>query len=646
MPEAADLSTPLAWALAYAQRGWHVLPLEPGQKQPLGRLVPRGMLDATTEDGTIREWWKRAPNAGVGIALAQSGLVAVDVDPRNGGTDTFEQLQASHGSLRSDVMAFTGGGGEHHVFVVPPGAQLNLPGTLGPGIDLKCNGYIVVEPSVHPSGKAYGWEASSSPLDGVAPSPLPDWLRSLRVNLKPPETDPEATPVDPVQAREAREALWTLNADDYEAWVHAGMALHATGWGHPAYAMWCNWAQQSDKFDATESRKKWDSFRAPSQRNGSALSLSWIFAAAKSRGWANPQSRIVREHEPPEFLHDDVDLVAPSKGALQLVFAEDLQPGVVQIEQLVEDVITKGGLSVMYGESNSGKSFLACDMALSIASGSTWLNKRTVRGAVVYVAGEGAQSIKLRVLAWRQHHGLEPWLAVIPEAVNLLDRGANVKRVAEACARVADRYGEPVVYIAVDTLARAFGGGNENASEDMGAVIAHADDIRSKTGAHLMFVHHSGKDAAKGSRGHSSLKAATDSEIEVTTDAETKTHNAQISKQRDLGSRGMQLSARFLVVEMGTDQWGKPITTCVVEPSAQTTSPKAHPVARKAAELRATVVAILAGAPNRTMRRGQIVAALTSGGFTKSPSYRAIDEVVAAGLATEASGLIYLLRGI
>ena len=181
MPMPSDLSTPVAWALAYAQLGWHVLPLEPGQKQPLGRLVPRGMLDATIDITLIRSWWARHPNAGVGIALAQSGLVAVDVDPRNGGTETFEQLQRDHGSLRSDVMAFTGGGGEHHVFVVPHGHQVSLPGTLGPGVDVKANGYIVAEPSVHPSGRAYGWEASSSPLDGVVPSPLPDWMRNLRV---------------------------------------------------------------------------------------------------------------------------------------------------------------------------------------------------------------------------------------------------------------------------------------------------------------------------------------------------------------------------------------------------------------------------------------------------------------------------------
>ena len=139
-----DLSTPLAWALRYVEIGWYVLPLEPRGKQPLGRLVPRGMLDATVDPDIIRAWWAKVPTANIGISLAQSGLVAVDVDPRNGGTETFEQLQVERGSLRSEVMAFAGGGGEHHVFVVPTGAQLSLPGTLGPGIDLSIIDRVII----------------------------------------------------------------------------------------------------------------------------------------------------------------------------------------------------------------------------------------------------------------------------------------------------------------------------------------------------------------------------------------------------------------------------------------------------------------------------------------------------------------------
>jgi hypothetical protein len=630
MAEPVNLSTPLAYALAYAAMGWHVLPLEPGAKAPLGRLVPRGMHDATTDAEVIRGWWQRNPQAGVGIALAQSGLVAVDVDPRNGGTDTFEQLQAAHGSLRSDVMAFTGGGGEHHVFLVPHGAAISLPGTLGAGIDLKANGYIVVEPSVHPSGKQYGWEASSSPLDGVVPSPLPDWLRSLRVELQQPTVRVGEVPVDPVKARDAREALYLLNADEHDQWVKAGMALHSTRWGHPAYAMWCAWAQQSSKFDSTDQRKRWESFHTDDQRNVPGITLAWVFAEAQRAGWLNPAARVGAVALAP----------APAAG-LPLVFAEDITADCIRIDQLVEDVLTAGGLSVMYGESNSGKSFLACDMACSIGAELTWLGKRTVKGAVLYVAGEGSESIKLRVLAWQQHRGVVPALAVVPVSVNLLDPRADVQRIADACHAVQARCGLSVSLIVIDTLARAFGGGNENASEDMGAVIAHADMVRVQTGAHVMFVHHSGKDAAKGSRGHSSLKAATDTEIEVTGEQETHLHTATITKQRDLGSRGEQIVAKFHVIKMGEGQWGKPITTCLVEP---TDARAALPASKrgKGDALQAALIVTLASATNRTMKRAELLDSMLQQGFTKSPVYRALQQLAQQQVITEVLGRVHL----
>lgn len=635
MPDPVNLSTPMAYALAYAAMGWHVFPLVPKDKRPLGALAPRGMLNATTDPEIISGWWRKVPDAGIGIALATSGLMAIDVDPRNGGDETFADLQAAHGALTSGVMAFTGGGGEHHVFALPPSGGIALPGVLGPGVDVKLNGYIVVEPSIHPSGKQYQWEASSSPLDGVAPSPLPDWLRSFRVELKQPE--PQGKPVDAKQARDIREAMYLLDADDYDTWVRCGMALQATGWGHAAYAMWCAWAQQSDKFDGAISAEKWQTFKA---EKAGGLTVAWIFAQAQRLGWMNPAARLVAHEaavEPPEHGYHEPDSEAVI-GSLPLIFAENLTDNDVEMQQIVEDVLTAHGLTVMYGEPNSGKSFMACDMACALGAGSTWMGKRTVQGAVLYVAGEGAQSIKMRILAWRQHHGLSTNVAVVPVAVNLLDPNADLLKLERACVEVKKHYGMPVALIVVDTLARAFGGGNENASEDMGAVIAHADTLRTKAGAHLMFVHHSGKDAAKGSRGHSSLHGATDTEINVTADDESGTHSADIVKQRELGTRGMRVTAKFEVVRMGTDQWGKPITTCVVMPTD--TMPKGNKA--KADALTDALIEILSKERGQTMARRDLVAKLRDQEFSSSAIYRTLQKLVQQCVLTEAMNRVHL----
>jgi hypothetical protein len=147
MPTTIDRQAALLEAaLAYAALGWPVLPVTPKGKLP---LTEHGLHDATIDRSKIEAWWSRWPGANVGIALAPAGLVAVDIDPRNGGT-----IDALPGPVDT-LTARTGGGGWHLLFRAPEGAK--LPGTLGPGIDIKHAGYIVAEPSVHPSGTTYQW---------------------------------------------------------------------------------------------------------------------------------------------------------------------------------------------------------------------------------------------------------------------------------------------------------------------------------------------------------------------------------------------------------------------------------------------------------------------------------------------------------
>ena len=119
--------------------------------------------------------------------------------------------------------------------------------------------------------------------------------------------------------------------------------------------------------------------------------------------------------------------------------------------------------------------------------------------------------------------------------------------------------------IVIDTLARVMGGGDENTAPDIADLFRNLDLIRRATGAHVMLIHHSGKDAGRGARGHSSLRAAIDTEIELTRD-NFGTITADLSKQRD-GPTGYRFAYRLLQVELGRDQDGDPVTTCLVEPT-------------------------------------------------------------------------------
>lgn len=287
-------------ALAYAAIGWHVFPCHsikdgrcdcgnpvcksPG-KHPISALAPRGQDSATIQEETIRQWWTQRPTANIAVFLGQSGLCAVDIDPRNGGAMTIDDLEHQHGAIESDVVQLTGGGGEHRVFQRPAG---DLPGKLGKGVDLKMNGYIIVWPSLHKSGQQYEWEASSDPLDGAIASPLPDWIRDLSggqhqtASLQPAEVVPVGTITDE-QMADLEAALQHIDADDRDNWIQVGMALHGTG-DSRAYGIWTLWSQQSAKFDPADQYRVWRSFRF---RGLGGVGLGTIFAKAQEAGWIN-----------------------------------------------------------------------------------------------------------------------------------------------------------------------------------------------------------------------------------------------------------------------------------------------------------------------------------------------------------------------
>lgn len=544
MSEPTSLATPVAYALAYAGIGWHVLPIEPGSKRPLGTLVPRGMLDATVDATVIARWWAAAPHAGVGIALAQSGLVAVDVDPRNGGTETFDALQAERGSLRSEVMAYTGGGGEHHVFVVPHGHQISLPGTLGPGIDLKANGYIVVEPTVHPSGRSYVWEASSSPLDGVAPSPLPDWLRSLRVEVTPPERKAGDTPMDARQARDAREALYVLDADDRETWRSAGMALHATGWGHPAYAMWCAWSQQSSKFDSTDQRRVWESFHSDAERGRMGLTLAWIFAQAQGAGWANPAARLEAVAQP-----------AADTASLVLTL-DQLHAKASALRWAVKGIVAEQGLGFIYGASGTFKSFLALDYAMHRAYGLNWMGRRTKQATPVYLAAEGGTGLMKRIQAWHMAHRMDWHKCPMRVVVVPLTLRTQAKVLREAVERSNVDCGDLII----DTMSQTFTG-NENSNDEVADWLRTiGTDLRDGLESTVTIVHHSGHSATERPRGASAIIANVDFALGVFRDEKEMLCTVEFTKVKD-GERPADETFQMQISELGRDEDGDPITS-------------------------------------------------------------------------------------
>ncbi len=152
-------------ALSYAKRGIPVFPCEPGAKRP---LTYNGFWEATTDARHIKTWWDRWPAANVGVPTGQrSGLLVLDVDPRDGGLKSLNTLERENGPLPRTARARTGGGGVHVFFRYPAEKEVrNSAGWLGPGLDVRGEGgYVVVPPSR--TQEAYEWIDRSRPVEAA-----------------------------------------------------------------------------------------------------------------------------------------------------------------------------------------------------------------------------------------------------------------------------------------------------------------------------------------------------------------------------------------------------------------------------------------------------------------------------------------------
>lgn len=198
-------------------------------------------------------------------------------------------------------------------------------------------------------------------------------------------------------------------------------------------------------------------------------------------------------------------------------------------ESLIDGLLVKNSTVLIYGASGARKTFFTMGLGLHIVTGNWWHGREVTKGPGVYILAEGAYGSAPRVDAWAKHnqvydldkHAPITW---IPSAVNL----ANALE-AEAFTQFCEQ--REATWVVVDTFARCAVGVDENSARDVGLVIDNVERLKARTGACIMLVHHSGKDASSGARGSSALRAAVDTEIEVKATDEAVT--VKVTKQRN-----------------------------------------------------------------------------------------------------------------
>ncbi|EDW9125258.1 AAA family ATPase [Salmonella enterica subsp. enterica serovar Braenderup] len=235
-----------------------------------------------------------------------------------------------------------------------------------------------------------------------------------------------------------------------------------------------------------------------------------------------------------------------------------------QQSYVIKGLIPAESLCSTYGASGSYKSFLAISWSCHVATGMAWGGRRVSKGAVIYIAGEGGMGVKRRVKAWEITYGKEVTDLCIVNAPVFPASPDYVEQVIRTAGLVKSRTGENVRLIVIDTLARCFGGNDENDSRDMGAFIQGCDAIKQVTGATVLVVHHSGKDETKGARGSSAFRAALDAEYRIGREnSDVTALVAACTKMKD-AEEPKESAYDLKSVEVFTDTDGEEIVSMVV----------------------------------------------------------------------------------
>ena len=299
------------------------------------------------------------------------------------------------------------------------------------------------------------------------------------------------------------------------------------------------WSQKSGRYTDDGFEKAWHSYN-PVHTNG--IGIGSLYKRAKELGWNQT------------IVTSSIESTTQRFTLLGINDLAALPPAA----HLVKGILPSSGLAAIYGPSGSGKTFLALDLIMAIACQSDWFGHKVKNVPVTYVGLEGKGGINNRIQAWCiKNPTLTPAnFKIVLDNFDLLNK-ANVIELAQTITAAQMHQG----VIVIDTLNQASPAADENSSQDMGVIIKHLKLLQEMTSGLVLIIHHTGKNTNQGLRGHSSLKAALDANIEVVGGDK---RSWLLEKSKD-GEDGKSFGFRLEVQRLGADGDGDPITSCTVE---------------------------------------------------------------------------------
>lgn len=254
-----------------------------------------------------------------------------------------------------------------------------------------------------------------------------------------------------------------------------------------------------------------------------------------------------------------------------------MQAGMIKAKPtqwLIRDLIEHDSLALIFGEPGSAKSFFAIAIALSLATGTSFFGHEVKQGPVIYIAGEGRNGLKRRMMAWSINNSIlydtaPLFISLMPAA---LTDAVMLEQVQAAIELVSVQYGPPVLII-IDTLARNFGPGDENSTQDMSKFVQAADALRASSQATVLIVHHSGHSEKGRARGAMALKGALDAEYRLDKD-ETGVIRLEATKMKE-ADKPAPLAFRIKTVDLSQfAEDGRTMCSAVLESTSYAPPPQ------------------------------------------------------------------------
>jgi AAA domain/Primase C terminal 2 (PriCT-2) len=364
-------------------------------------------------------------------------------------------------------------------------------------------------------------------------------------------------------ANDVRSALVVIPSDDRDTWVAVGQALSTIPNKELGFKLFIEFSKKSDKYNEADTRAKWASF------TGERTSVKAIFAKAQELGWINPKSKGETGKQDNPFTHSDKNSKTNwqksepeqpqklKKEPLKKLTVRDLL-NFKQVDWLIKGLLPSRGIGALYGAPSSGKTFLALDMLAALVRGIIWHGfKIRKKHSVVYLALEGGSGIRNRIAAYLKHNSLkdlEGFYIIMDDFDIRTDFGELIDLIKDINPSL----------VCIDTLNQSMPGADENSGADMSLITSRAKIIADAIEGLVLFVHHLGKDASKGMRGHSSLNGNVDIAILVETETVKNPKFFKVTKAKEATS-GIPQAFKLKVVELGNDSDGDAITSCIVE---------------------------------------------------------------------------------